>query len=303
MLDSRIKTLLTVAETGSLTKTAQKLKLTQPAVSHQIIQLENELGVSIFTRRKSGMDLTSEGQIVVDYAYRLYEMYFNMKKDIHDHLIQKQRYAIGMTLTLSSALVEQVLVDYPISHPGCFIALTSDSIRPLYHMLDEGDLNFLLVDHVPELSDVNSVILDTDNLVCVMSPTHPLTAKRVINIEDLMKEKIILPIPRPGTEERLQKAVSPLGFTLDQFNIVLETDNYSTIKRMVRHNPLISLLPESACRYESSIDLLTTRPVENLSFSNPIVLVYPKELEDMTFINEFVANYKILKGQYETTKA
>ena len=297
MLDSRIRTLLTVAETGSLTKTAEKLKLTQPAVSHQIMQLENELGVAIFIRRKSGMELTQEGQIVVDYAYRMYQMYFNMKKDIHDRQIQKKRYAIGMETSLNNALLEQVLVEYPTDHPGCFIALSSESIRNLYRMLDDHEVNCLLVGHVPELSDVSSVILDTDNLVCVMSPSHPLAKKSMISTEDLKREKIILPSPRPGNEERLQKVIEPLGLTADQFNIVLETDNYSTIKRMVRQNRIVSILPESSCRFETQVGTLTTRPLENIVVSYPTVLVYPKGLDDMTFINDFVAKYNELKGQ------
>ena len=66
MLDNRLETLLTVAETCSFTRAAEKLSLTQPAVSHQIGQLEKELGAPLFRRRKNGLMLTKEGEIVLD---------------------------------------------------------------------------------------------------------------------------------------------------------------------------------------------------------------------------------------------
>ena len=68
MFDAKVKTLLSVIETGSYTKAAEKLNLTQPAVSHQIRMLENEFDIKIFYRDKNKLKLTPQGKILVQYA-------------------------------------------------------------------------------------------------------------------------------------------------------------------------------------------------------------------------------------------
>ena len=71
MVDNKIVTLLTVVGQGSYTKAAQVLNLTQPAVSHHIRQLEEELEVKIFQKGRKELILTEEGELLVKYAHRL----------------------------------------------------------------------------------------------------------------------------------------------------------------------------------------------------------------------------------------
>lgn len=71
MLDGKAKTLLAVAEERSFTRAAQRLSLTQPAVSHHITQLEQEYGSPLFLRKKGDLILTPQGEIAVKYAKRL----------------------------------------------------------------------------------------------------------------------------------------------------------------------------------------------------------------------------------------
>lgn len=70
MLDNKLRTLLTLLSVGSYTKTADALHLTQPAVSHQIKQLEQEYGIQIFRKGKKGLNPTPEGEILIKYARR-----------------------------------------------------------------------------------------------------------------------------------------------------------------------------------------------------------------------------------------
>ena len=67
MLNPKLSTLLTAAELGSFTRAANALSLTQPAVSHHIKELEQQLGVTLFLRKKGQIQLTAEGEIVVQY--------------------------------------------------------------------------------------------------------------------------------------------------------------------------------------------------------------------------------------------
>lgn len=74
MLDNKTETLIAVAEQKNFTRAAEALSLTQPAVSHQISQLEQSLGAKLFNRKKGELTLTQEGEIAVRYARILTSM-------------------------------------------------------------------------------------------------------------------------------------------------------------------------------------------------------------------------------------
>ena len=101
MLSSKVRTLLAVADTRNFTRAAMALSLTQPAVSHHIRQLEEELGVSLFIRQKNGLKLTPEGEIVVRYAKRMAALYERLRRDLDNSekpLVQQMNEAMGVTI-------------------------------------------------------------------------------------------------------------------------------------------------------------------------------------------------------------
>ena len=71
MVDGKVRTLLAVVQTGSYTKAAEELHLTQPAVSHHIRLLEQEFGIRIFNLEKRNLVPTAEGAVLIKYARRM----------------------------------------------------------------------------------------------------------------------------------------------------------------------------------------------------------------------------------------
>ena len=82
MLNPKLGTLLTAAELGSFTRAANALSLTQPAVSHHIKELEQQLGVTLFLRKKGQIQLTAEGEIVVQYVRRMKALEQQMMQEL-----------------------------------------------------------------------------------------------------------------------------------------------------------------------------------------------------------------------------
>ena len=99
MLDVKTKSLLAVAECRNFTRAAEALSLTQPAVSHHINQLEEELGVRLFVRGRGSVLLTREGEIVVNYAKRMRALHGKMKQEIADTERSVTKLRIGITHT------------------------------------------------------------------------------------------------------------------------------------------------------------------------------------------------------------
>lgn len=131
MSDAKLETLLTVYETGSFTKAAERLSLTQPAVSHHIRQLEQELGVHLFLRGEGGIKPTSEGETVLKYASRIQSLYRGMRQELSDRKQHVTRLTVGITHTAESNPIAEVLAKYGSEHNNVHITMISDNITNL----------------------------------------------------------------------------------------------------------------------------------------------------------------------------
>lgn len=199
MISPKLHTLLAVADCQNFTRASHILALTQPAVSHQISQLEEELGVLLFIRGKNGLKLTKEGEIVVKYARRMVALYDKMRADIADNERQITTLRVGITHTAESNITAEVLAKFSGENDGFTITTITDTINNLYEMLGNYELDMAIVEGHTGESRFSSLILDTDYLVCVISPSHPLNRHAMITLEQLHKQRMILRLPSSAT--------------------------------------------------------------------------------------------------------
>ncbi|HRT82945.1 MAG TPA: LysR family transcriptional regulator, partial [Oscillospiraceae bacterium] len=131
MIDGKLLTLLAVSELGSYTKAAEKLALTQPAVSQHIKQLENELDIKIFHRANNELKATEEGLILLKYARRSVALNDSMKQSLLDLKHRTRRLRVGITHTAESNAVAEVLGKFSLQNPGTTITIITDTIKNL----------------------------------------------------------------------------------------------------------------------------------------------------------------------------
>ena len=140
MLNPKLSTLLTAAELGSFTRAANALSLTQPAVSHHIKELEQQLGVTLFLRKKGQIQLTAEGEIVVQYVRRMKALEQQMMQELKSSDRRLTRLRVGITHTAESNLITEVLAKFGRENDGVSITKkifmmrwsTLNSILPLW---------------------------------------------------------------------------------------------------------------------------------------------------------------------------
>lgn len=274
MLSSRLKTLLAVAECQNFTKAADRLSLTQPAVSHHILQLEEEFGVTLFVRGKGGLKVTAEGEIVVRYARRMAALYERMREELTGTEKQTTKLRIGITHTAESNLTTEVLAKCSGGTSGFSITILTDTIKNLYTMLGNYELDLAIVEGHTSNHSFSSIVLDTDVLVCVMSAEHPLAHNAMITLEQLKNEQMILRLPTSATRILFDSTLRSLNDSPENYNVTVEVDNIATIKDLVHKNLGVSVLPQSACIRELRKGKLIALPIENLSMVRETRLVY-----------------------------
>lgn len=271
MIDLKIKTLLTVAEEKNFTKAANKLNLTQPAVSHQIKELEDELQEQLFIRKRGDIIPTPIGDIVLNYARKFVAMHNKMLDDIkHNHKINIK---LGITHTAESNKITEIIGSYLINNPGLSVTIITDTTNNLYKMVENYELDLAIVDNKKNVK-LNYLPLDTDYLVCVVNNNSPLAKKKIVTLKELKKENLILRLDSSYTRKLFESTLESINESINSFKIILELDNIETIKDLVRKDMGVSILAKNTCIDEVNRKKLTILPIENLSMVRKNYIIY-----------------------------
>ena len=298
MIDIKTDTLLAVAEFKNFTHAAEYLSLTQPAVSHHIAKLEEDLGIQLFIRKKGELILTKEGEIALKYAKRLKAMDSKMRREIIDAKRNLNKIRIGVTHTSESNIMIEVLAKYSNEDPNVSITVITDTIKNLYNMLENFELDIAIVEGKNNNPDFNSIMLDTDYLVCVMSNNNKLAKHSMITLPELKKERLILRLPSSATRNLFESTLESLDDSIEAFNVIMEVDNIATIKDLIRKDLGVSILARSACMDEISKEKIKALPIENLSMIRETNIIYHKTFSHTNILSNIARVYHDTAKKY-----
>ena len=291
MIDVKLLTLLKVYETGNYTRAAEQLALTQPAVSQHIKQIEKELGIVLFMRAGGKIKPTPEGELVIQYAERVTSLYKNLQQALIDLKHSVRRLQVGITHTSESNLVTEVLAKFAALNDNVSITIQTDDINNLYAKLKTYKIDIAIVEGTVNDPSINSIMLDTDFLVCAVSNESPLSRQSIVTLDELKRERMILRLPSSGTRNLFRAHLESRNISIDEFNVTLEVDNIATIKDLIRRNYGISILPRSACMDEIKKGKLTVLPIENLSMVREMNILYHQSFRHPEILQDIVKIY------------
>lgn len=298
MTDVKLATLIKVAEEKNFTKAAEKLSLTQPAVSHHISLLESELGVKLLVRGKGEIRLTKQGEIVLRYARRLEAMQSKMLTELSNSEKDKTSLRIGITHTAENNNMTEVLAKYGNLNNKISITIITETIKNLYDMLGNYELDMAVIEGKSTNPMFSSLMLDTDYLVCVVSNNNPLASRSMVTLGELKRERMIMRLPSSATRLLFEATLESLDDSIDNFNVILEVDNIATIKDLIRKDLGVSILARSACMDEVRKGKLTVLPIENLSMVRETNIIYNKDFSDIERLEDITRMYREMKNKY-----
>lgn len=177
------------------------------------------------------------------------------------------------------------------------ITVITETIKNIYEMLDNYEIDIAIVEDKANPEKFNSLLLDTDSLVCILSKDNPLAKKNVLTMDDLKKSKMILRLPDSATRMQFDSTLVSMNESIHRFNVILEVDNIATIKALVRKDLGISILAKSACIDEINKGKLKALPIENLSMVRETNLVYKKSSDYQDVLNAIYTTYQKIKNQ------
>lgn len=299
MIDQKLFSLVEVYETGSFSKAAARLSVTQPAVSQHIKALEEELQVKIFDRSNGKLLVTQQGKKVIKCAQKMIGIYHLMRQELSDAAMKKEHLTVGITHTAESNPIAEALAKYCSENEGVNIKMITGTISNLYKMLQKYELDIIIVEGRKNDAGLKYLMLDTDYLVLAVSPEHRFASKSLVTLNELKKERLILRLPSSGTRNLFVAHLESNNMDIAEFNVILEIDNVATIKDLIRRNFGVSILPKSVCLDELKKKKLKVLPVENLSMVREINIGYRADFGQTELLHGIVEAYNATVRKYK----
>lgn len=239
MLDPRWNTFLAVCETMNYTKAAQRLCLTQPAVTHHIQYLEQHYGCRLFTYEGKVLRLTEAGLRLREFTRSM--AYNEQKMEQTMAATAPISLRVGTSKTIGEYVIAPKVEQFLRAHPDASFSLLVDNTRELLRGLEAGRLDFVLVEGFFDRSRYDAQLWRRESFFGVCSPDHRL-AGRLVTLDELEGERLILRESGSGTRAVFEEALRRQNRTLRGFSSVATISDFATIKSLVTDGLGISFL-------------------------------------------------------------
>lgn len=260
-----------IAETGSISACAERMHISQPAISRQLQEFERRIGVVLFERLPRGMRLTQPGEVLREYAARLFDIAHTAEAALRELSDARQGYlSIGASNTVGTYILPSLLARFRRSHPSIRVSMfignteqVSQGVHDLRFMLGfiEGPL------HVPDLRAERFI---DDEIVPVASKDHPLSGRKRLVPADLAGQALLMREPGSGTRELVERRLLRHGV---RAGYIVEFGNTEAIKQAAVHGGGIAWLPRVCMPRELAAGDLVRLPVKPLVIRRPLSVI------------------------------
>lgn len=236
---------VTVARLEHMTHAAESLHVAQSAISRQIHQLEEELGVELFTQKGRNLQLTSAGRLFLSRAESLLSELERSVLEIKEFTDPESgEIRIGFPHSLGIHLLPSVVAEYRMAHPNVKFRLKQGTFHVLIHELLQGEIDLAFISPFPDDRDeVEGELLLSERLKVILPSNHPLAASKEIHLGQLRNESFVMFSEHYSLRAIVLEACRQVGFTP---KIGFEGEETDTIRGLVAAGMGVSLLPEMA---------------------------------------------------------
>ncbi|MDH2925612.1 MULTISPECIES: LysR family transcriptional regulator [Lonepinella] len=285
---SQLETFLVLAQTLSITKTAEKTFCTQPAVSIKIRNLEQQLNTLLFERINNRLFLTEQGRIYQKYVRQA----LNLLETAKTHLDQfndptQGNIKLGASHFVGVFFLPQLMANYKKSYPNVNISLDISSSQQLIQKLADHQLDLLIMSdqiyfdpHKYELK----TFLD-DELILIVPNDHWLATEKGCTFDSLRNETLLTKQEHSNTRLFLEKRIHQKDKIMPK---LLEINSLEGIKQGVIYGLGIGIIPKIAVKNELKFGLIKEVKVVDIEFNRKICFVHQKDKYLSPTIRQFL---------------
>ena len=260
-----------VAEEGSISRGAERLFISQPAVSKQVAELERAVGLPLLVRTPKGVRLTEAGELLAEHARRLFAVEAEAERALREMRgLERGRLAIGASRTIGVYLLPEILAGFYHRHPGIELSVEIDNTENIQQQLRDFALDLALTEGFVGGPDLDVTIFGHDELAAVAPPSHRFARGATVSAAEFFGEGVIAREEGSGTRAVLERALGTLDVTLQPLFCLNSTE---AIKRTVASGLGLAMVSALAVQDELASGALARVPLADLAVTRPLHLL------------------------------
>lgn len=268
IFDFRLKVFSKVSQKLSFTKAAQELFITQPAVTKHIKELEEQLGVALFTRHGNNISLTPAGQIVFKYTEQIFNTYASLENELAQLSdAAKGTIRIGASTTLAQYVLPKILAQFKKAYPAIRFTFVSGNSEFIEQQVTQQKVDVAIVEgnsHHPQITYEPFV---KDEIVLVTRTKSKWAQKGEIKPVQLPLIPLILREQGSGTLDVITKALRKVKVPTKELTVEMQLESTESIKQYLLHSESAAFLSIHAVIKELQLKELSIIDVKGMDVS------------------------------------
>ncbi len=255
-----LRSLLAVVEAGAITEAADRLRVTQPALSRRIRQLEEHLGVTLLTRGRKGVAVTAVGELVVTEARVLVARYDQLRAQVAAHRrLEGGSVRIGGGATAVSFVLPAAIAAFQARHPAVRFQVKEAGSGEVEQDVVSGGLELGMVTLPLHLRDLEAHPLMEDRIVPICRQGHPLARGAPLEVEQLAGLGLVGFEAGSAIRQIIDAALRGAGI---EMNVVMELRSIPAIVRMVATTGNLAFVSRLGVESEPEVRVLSVRGLD-----------------------------------------
>ena len=297
MFDFRLHVFYTVAKKLNFTKAAEELLISQPAVTKHIKEIERHYQIKLFERNGNKILLTPAGNILLQYAEKVFELYREAEYEINglQHKL-KGTLRIGASTTIAQYILPSILALFYQKYKDIKITLITDNTQGIEHLMEQKEIDLGIIEGKSKNKSFSYLPFIKDEIVAVVSSKNSLTKKPFLKLAELPKIPLLLREYGSGTLEIIAAALKNNGIKISDLNVEMHMNSSESIKRYLLSSDCMSFLSVYSVLYELENKLLSIVDIKALSIDRYFYFIQPQgEVNELCKLFMAFANSHNLK--------
>ena len=270
----QLRTFMEVSRLRSFSRAAEKLSVTQPAISAQIRSLENEVGARLFDRDGGKVTFTAAGRVFEPFAEHVLQCHTHIGTTISElHRSPRGEIAISANEATSLYVLPTVFAQFKREYTRVSLKIVrADRARTIESVLNR-EVDFGIVSLPVKDARLLVDVIHKDEVVLVAPNAHPLVSRELVSLPEVLQYPLLL-----AKQGRQREQLDELFRAHDtQPRVTMEVDSSELLKRLVAAGLGMGFLPRAVVAADERAGLLRILRVDGLRLSRELALVYRKE--------------------------
>ncbi len=292
MNDSRLLTLLTLVKIKNYTQTAQRLFITQPAVTHHIKSLENEYDIKIFETNKS-FELTPQGQILFEYARRMLDQSREVTEAIANSFSINKNLNLGVTFNSTICLAKDDLLNCFFDIYNSHTNIHTDSKERIYELLKQGKIDYAIIDGPYDDEDFEGIQLSIQNIVPVCYNDGKFKEIKRVTRDMIKNNALILGDVDSSLCQTTLQSLKNSNINIKNMNIYHSNSPF-LMGQLIKNKDGIGFMYQDYC---TDFNYLKKMELLNFKSTQVFYLIYSQNSFDKTTIKKLINGIRKWKEQ------